>query len=411
MQGRLDNEAVDHFLAVMDDVLRKGHHAAVVDMRQVDYVSSAGLGALVRVLKRFQAIHGAFGVAQASSQVAEVLELTGLAKLLVCDPQKVRERQAGGQATIEPSFRVAATDGLGLAIYDLDRSEKMRCQVWGNPKWLDAAPSLPSPACKVPFPTDSFGLGVGAFGQDLADCSGRLGELIAVAGAVAVQPTPEGGKSDYQLASGNFVPQAHLLSGLSFTGQFSHMIRFEASGGEHRIALSALAQQCLERSGSKLAAMVMIAESAGLIGAKLRQSPLAANGAGATFQHPEIREWFSFTPTRVFSHSLAVIVGVVAQRAPLGAAEALAPLLRPLHPSSDLHGHFHAAVFSFRPLKKRRLNLQETIFSLFESEDLQAMLHLLHDDRPISGSGESEVVSGACWVGPIGEVIRESATT
>src|SRR5262245_38078755 len=121
MQGRLDNEAVDHFLAVMDDVLRKGHHAAVVDMRQVDYVSSAGLGALVRVLKRFQAIHGVFGVAQASSQVAEILELTGLAKLLICDPQKVRERQAGGQATIEPSFRVAAVDGLGLAIYDLDR--------------------------------------------------------------------------------------------------------------------------------------------------------------------------------------------------------------------------------------------------------------------------------------------------
>src|SRR5688572_15792302 len=44
MQGRLDNEASDDFLAVMDDVLRKGHHAAMLDMRGVDYVSSAGLG-------------------------------------------------------------------------------------------------------------------------------------------------------------------------------------------------------------------------------------------------------------------------------------------------------------------------------------------------------------------------------
>ena len=38
------------------------------------------------------------------------------------------------------------------------------------------------------------------------------------------------------------------------------------------------------------------------------------------------------------------------------------------------------------------------------AEDLQAVLHLLHDDREITGGGESEFVRGACWVGPIANV-------
>src|SRR5262245_6154672 len=125
IDGRLDNEAADDLLAAIDDVLRKGHHAALLDMRGVNYVSSAGLGALVRAQKRFQAIHGIFGVASSSPQVAEILQLTRLAKVLVCDPEEVREKHASGEGTVQPSFRIAAAEGLGLAIYDLRPTEKL----------------------------------------------------------------------------------------------------------------------------------------------------------------------------------------------------------------------------------------------------------------------------------------------
>src|SRR5262245_49515728 len=94
VKGRLDNEAADDLLAAIDGVLRRGHHAALLDMQGVDYVSSAGLGALVRAQKRFQAIHGAFGVARSSPQVAEILQLTKLATVLVCDAEEVREQYA-----------------------------------------------------------------------------------------------------------------------------------------------------------------------------------------------------------------------------------------------------------------------------------------------------------------------------
>jgi anti-anti-sigma factor len=408
LEGRLDNEAADDFLAAVDGVLRKGHHATVLNMREVDYVSSAGLGALVRAQKRFQAIHGIFGVASSSPQVAEILQLTRLANILLCDPDEVREKYAGGVGTVQPSFRIAAEDGLTLAIYDLQPATGLRCRVCGEPAGLIAGRLNNYQASRVPFPADGFGLGIGAFGRDDADCAERFGEFVAVAGGVAVEPTPEGGKPDYQLASSGFVPQPRVLYGLSFAGTFSQMIRFESQSIERPTGLSTLVQQCLQQSGADLAGIAIVAEAAGLIGARLRRSPVSIkNASPASFTHPEIRKWFSFTSEHIFPHSLVAVTGVASRRATAGNSSALSPLMRRLSPQWDLQGHFHAAAFSYRPLKKRRLNLQETVLGLFESQELQAVIHLLHDDRAISGSGESQLVAGACWVGPISEVAVE----
>jgi hypothetical protein len=90
---------------------------------------------------------------------------------------------------------------------------------------------------------------------------------------------------------------------------------------------------------------------------------------------------------------VALAVGVITREA---GAE-LAPLVRPLARDA-VSGHFHAAAFSYRPLKKGRIDLPATVRSLFEAETIHGVLHLLGDDR------ESEFVRGACWVSPIMEV-------
>ena len=409
MKGRLDNEAADDFLGVVDDVLREGHHAVLLDLRGVDYVSSAGLGAMVRAQKRFQAIHGVFGVASLSPQADEILRLTKLGKVLLCDADEVREKYASGGLTGHAAFRIASAEGLALAIYDLAPTAKLKSRIWGDAGGLVNGRSASRQAGPVQFPGDAFGFGIGAFGRDEADCAGRFGEFVAAAGGVAVQPTPEGAKPDYQIASEAFVPQPRLLYGVSFAGAFSQMIRFEAQPPGNSTGLSTLVDQCLKQSGADLAGIVIVAESAGLIGARLRRSPVPQpGGTGASFTHPDIRKWFSFAAEHVFEHSLIVAVGVAARDVAQGKTSGLAPFVRRLSPELDLYGHFHAAVFSYRPLKKRRLNLQETVLSLFEEEELLAVLHLLNDARAISGSGESQLVTGACWIGPLDLVAAEA---
>jgi hypothetical protein len=179
------------------------------------------------------------------------------------------------------------------------------------------------------------------------------------------------------------------------------LLRFTPPEGTQRIRFSTLAEECLSLIESPAAGIVLIAESAGLLGAALKRSPVASKGARDVFRHPEVREWLTFAPEQVHARSLALVVGV-AVRSPAAAAVAeLAPFLRPMNPAGDLLGHFHAAVFSYRPVKKRSIDLRQTVATLFDTEDLQAVLHLLGDFRPVSGAGESEFTAGAAWVGQI----------
>jgi hypothetical protein len=67
-------------------------------------------------------------------------------------------------------------------------------------------------------------------------------------------------------------------------------------------------------------------------------------------------------------------------------------------------GHFHAAAFSYRPIKKGTIDLNATVTTLFETETLQGVLHLLTDDREAAGPQQSEFVRGACWIGAASEI-------
>jgi hypothetical protein len=98
-----------------------------------------------------------------------------------------------------------------------------------------------------------------------------------------------------------------------------------------------------------------------------------------------------------------LIVGLAAS----AARGASLPLLKPLVRSGELRGHFHAAAFPYRPLRKGRVELPDTVGTLFESEQVLGLLHLLNDWRPASGAGESRFLRGACWCAPLGPLRTE----
>ena len=76
-----------------------------------------------------------------------------------------------------------------------------------------------------------------------------------------------------------------------------------------------------------------------------------------------------------------LIAGVVA-RSPEGALKAH---LRPLGSADGLYGHFHAAVFSYRPLPQRTVELGALTRALFTNHQLRDVLHLLWDERGSAG--------------------------
>ena len=147
---------------------------------------------------------------------------------------------------------------------------------------------------------------------------------------------------------------------------FSQLVRFEAETGADAIPFTQVLETCLEIAAADRIGLVMVAESAGLMGAALRTPPVFEAAAESPFQFPRIRNFLTFTAERAYTRSVALVAGVVVR----GNAGELEPMVRPLGgaasgASARLAGHFHAAAFSYRPFRKGEINLKETVKTLY----------------------------------------------
>jgi len=394
IEGRLDGYWADHLAQSFDDAIRDGARSLRVNLSGVSYLSSAGIRVLVRAHKQLNAIQGSFSVSAPSEAVRSILELTGLMDLLI--PAFTTGLKARPEQILEK-------ENIRFEVIDLTLEARLSCQVIGNPALLLGERFREEDCRSVAFSNSSFGLGLGAFGNSFADCAGRFGEFLAVGGAVTYLPADGTNVPDYMLAAGNFIPQIEVLYSILCQGDFRMVVHFERKDASTAAKLGEIVEGCLEIAEAEALGVVMIAESAGLIGAALRRSPVIRNSKTSLFAFPQVRDWLSFAAEPVYTHALTLVVGVAARTAP----QRLAPLLRPLG-QAELAAHFHAAAFSYRPSKERELDLRAATANLFEIEPPQALLHLLHDNREITGAGESRFARGTCWIGPISDGVLEN---
>lgn len=386
LAGRLDANWCNHVESALSATVRDGEHRLHLDMSAVSYISSAGIRVLLACHKQLRAINGLFGVIRPSEAVRSVLELSGLQMLIASETAAAATEDAGKKlASASAAYELFPLGGGGMKI-----------ETVGEPATLARGCSGAQPATRR-FDTATVALGVGALGGSFTENAARCGELLAVAGVAAFQPADGSSRPDFMLSEGALVPEGQLVLGLSAQGTFASLLRFEANDEDRRIGLTELMQTALESSGASAAVVVAVTETAGLVGASLRQSPTSDTGAAnERFSFPQIRDWLSFTSERSFRDSTSLMVGVISK--PGSAFDAL---LRPLARGTELLGHLHAAVFPYRPLRKGLIDLQPAVTSLFDGQALQSVLHLICDPRGFNGAGESEFYRGAVWIAPI----------
>src|SRR4029078_5638341 len=82
LKGRMDSAWSDHVGRALAECLHSGQHVVAVDMAEVDYIRSAGVGVRVWYTRQFKGIQVSFWISSASSAVSKVLQLSGLESLL-----------------------------------------------------------------------------------------------------------------------------------------------------------------------------------------------------------------------------------------------------------------------------------------------------------------------------------------
>ena len=82
LDGRLDLVSAGEAKQRLVETVESGHRRLVVDMADVDFVDSSGLGAIVGVLKAARQAGGDLRIARPTSQLRSILELTMLDRVL-----------------------------------------------------------------------------------------------------------------------------------------------------------------------------------------------------------------------------------------------------------------------------------------------------------------------------------------
>jgi anti-anti-sigma factor len=393
--GRLDREGAEHLSQSLEELLREGVRSVAIDLATVTYLSSAAATVLSRWHQELAALRGEVRLTSLPPAVRESLAILGWDSRFETnagsEPGPVDLRLSSWQM----SATIARSGEYQMSACVPDGT--LRCRLHGHPDWLTHVPLGPDDCDVVALPANAFGLGLGAIGGGYDDCRDRLGELLAVAGCVAHFPNDGARMADYLVGDGEVAPRAVLASGLTCEGAFSKLVRFSTKPDVDAVPLSEVAGVCLDAVGGTVAGVVIAAETLGLSGARIRRSPAAPGASPLEFEVAALREWLSFTPERASALTTTLVAGVVA-RTPEGP---LAAHLRPFGSSGNLYGHFHAAVFSYRPLPQRTVELGVLARGLFKDHQLRDVLHLVWDDRGEDGVAESTIVRGVAWVAPV----------
>ncbi len=85
-EGRLDLASASEFKQILTDAVEAGDRILVVDLSNVPFVDSSGLGALISGMKATRIAGGDLRIAKVGDQARLILELTALDKVMKIYP-------------------------------------------------------------------------------------------------------------------------------------------------------------------------------------------------------------------------------------------------------------------------------------------------------------------------------------
>lgn len=365
LEGSLDATWCGEFERAVESLLREGAREVEVRCAQVSFVSSAGMGSLLRMHKSVRAAGGGLRLTGVGPSLLQTIRLMKLDSLLL-GPQPAVAKVAEMVSAPGLQARVQRLGGSGF------RWSRSRQVPDGAHETLEAQEVL---------------LGVGCLGHRSVE---HAGELLGV-GPVAVALPSMGAQADL-LVDGTHGPALTLVDAARLRGRASEHLQFEATQGV--VALEDLLRIASTRAGGA-ACVVVAGELEGAVGVSARRSPAASDFAVSLSSAQGARRSLRWIGTPSFRGDLMIAVAVVAPTAHAGACR---DFLRP-H-GEGLLAHAHGVVTPFRPLPLEEPDPGVVVQAALEGAALRTVMHLVRDGRH-RPAVQTAFRRGVLWVGAL----------
>ena len=419
MSGRLDASSADAFVEHVEAEIRIGAERVSLDMSEVGFVSSVGLGALLRLVSRMRSSGGTLALVAASDAVTEMLRVTRLDKVLPVGPPAADAPRASAAPVLAPTGTGASAEVPALATVPCGDGRLFR----GEARLLSPEPTTPlvqlGRACgrgaeALRISADLVAIGHMALARDSEDARGRYGEAIIV-GGVAIVTAASAGRSDFvsvpvgedpeRTGRGaespmSASPAVWALDGIACRGVPRWGAWFEPADGD--IPLHSLIEAVAALEDGPCA-VIVAGECGGLVGATARTSPDAWKGEARGQAGAHLRSMLRFSADPVHSDDTAVVVAFVGAPPRAGDAPAAVPGGRPLDPQRPASRpvHAHAIAMSFRPIGRSAADAAHAVGALLSEQRLRNVMHLVQPARSMMRRGAAWRISiGASETAP-----------
>ncbi len=358
LNGRFDAQGANVVSDAIVNALHQGWRLLELEMSHVDYLSSAGLRVLRIYYEKVKELKGTLHLSELQDRMTTIVEMAGLYSLLAPS----REEKIGKDKT---PLRSMSYSDWSLEEYELERGAAFVCRPIGHicPELVQGTTSCPVEV--LPFPPSTMSLGVGALGNDEAECRERFGVFMAAGGMAACKPARNDCTPDYVAYAEAYIPDLYVVNALSMTGGFSHLVSF-ACKDSATIGLITLAQHMVTTVEAPLVGFLIKAEC-------------------------EISESESDSDIGIDKSFIVSTCGIVGSRY----GKEIQDWFAPWGVGTAMSAHVHAAFFPYQPIRLGYVRSKESIAHLFEQE----LLDLIHV-KPPQDTNDNEFIRfkrGVVW--------------
>ena len=373
ISGRMDSMTAPDVERCLNELITSGHRQLILDMGAAHYMSSLALRVLLTAQKQLKKAGGEIAICQPTPAVVDILTMSGFNLLFqIYDSPEAVTAATGAAPT---AVHETQMDIEGVSLRCIHRSSPPgKLSIIGSQEKLADSRYEASDVVMVRASDIQYGAGLATVGDAYDDYRHFFGEAVVLNHSLFFYPAVKRPAADFMLCSPQTAENVlyPFLHGLGFGGEFSHLISFEGQTGP--VELDRLAQIIGKIIPDRILGFVLLAESSGLWGMHLRQTPLAENrpaNGKPIFDTENFQRWIHFPVEPAHVHHIVAGAGLIAHHV----SAASRPIQELFARGSRIH--CHAGIFSREPLSKHLDQFEHELQRITTELPVSCVQHLM----------------------------------
>ncbi|RJR41118.1 MAG: anti-sigma factor antagonist [Desulfobacteraceae bacterium] len=380
IKGRIDGLSSGELRRLINDLVNRGHRIFVVELGDVNYISSAGLRVFLEAQKQLRNVEGEIFLFGLAGTGMKTFEMSGFLPLFKSMSSRIEVEAAlkpadthlevESREVMGISFRHIKRDGLPADLKIIGSQERLRSSTYTE------ADVITLPANEIPY-----GFGLAALGDAYDEYMNLFGEALVLNRNLFFYPCAKNPVADFMLCTqSSSNPDYRFLNGIGFSGPFHHILSFESDGDP--VEVPRLVQALLEFAKGNIVGVVLLAESKGFWGMNIRKSPIIGNKPGNgmdIFDRTNFREWMNFPVEPGELNNIVACAGIAVRDRNAARVEFTGFL-----PEGSCF-HMHGAVFPNAPLSKEAAQFEKELNRIVSELEVSKVQHVLGQSKFGSG--------------------------